>query len=361
MAVKVVLILSVVAQFVAALLALRLNTKYRQLSAWFLISAAALLMTIRRLATLFSIWFADPEQLTHPVLWTASLSTLLTSVLFLAGIALIEPLFGQIAQAQQVLQREKLRLEKAVQASEEELRLAGKIQRHLLPTSAPSVPGLDIAGASTPAVWTSGDYFDFIPMSDGHWAVAVADVSGHGTGPALLMAETRALVRALAQTQRDVREILSKANQLLVEDVVESRFIAISLTGLDCENRRLSFAGAGASMNVLSAGGSDLTLDPGGTPLGITEKLCLDEQPDIPWREGDVWLWMTDGILESESPTGEMFGFERAVEVVRNSHDRSARETVDALFEATRKFRGGKPAQDDLTAVVIKVVPEQKS
>jgi len=151
MAFKFVLILATVLQFGAALFALRLNRRYRRQSAWLLISAAAMLMAFRRLFTLISYWDRAIDVVWDPTLWAESLATLTVSILFVAGIALIEPLFQEIAQAEEVLQREKQRLEHIVQETEDEFRLARRIQRNLLPDGNPRLPGLDVAGASQAA------------------------------------------------------------------------------------------------------------------------------------------------------------------------------------------------------------------
>ena len=97
----------------------------------------------------------------------------------------------------------------------EEFRAAQEIQQRLYPLRSPALPGFDIAGALYPAKATAGDYFDYIPMLDGCLGIVVGDVSSHGMGPALLMSETRACLRTLAQTHCDVGEILTRANRVL--------------------------------------------------------------------------------------------------------------------------------------------------
>jgi len=173
----------VVAQLTAAGLALRLNQLYRRRSAWILISAAAIVMTIGRLTSLVSTW-GEPIVDTEAELkfWTVSCIELLVSVLFVAGIALIEPLFVELHRAEQLLKRDKKQLEQVVRRNEDDFRVARQIQDNLFPEEAPDIEGYDVAGALIPAEWTSGDYYDYIPMHDGSVAVVVADVSGHGIG-----------------------------------------------------------------------------------------------------------------------------------------------------------------------------------
>jgi serine phosphatase RsbU (regulator of sigma subunit) len=110
---------------------------------------------------------------------------------------------------------ERRHAERVVQARAREFSLARTIQQGLLPKAPPALPGLEIAGASHPAPETGGDYFDFIPMSDGHWGIAIGDASGHGIGAALLVAETRAYLRALALTHTDPGQVLDEESSFL--------------------------------------------------------------------------------------------------------------------------------------------------
>ena len=119
------------------------------------------------------------------------------------------------------LQSRAARLQRVVAQTEEQFRLARQIQQKLFPNGTPRLAGFDIAGVCYPADATGGDYFDFIPMSGGGLGVAVGDVSGHGFGPALLMAEVHANIRALALAHIDVGEILTLANRMVCEDTAD--------------------------------------------------------------------------------------------------------------------------------------------
>src|SRR5829696_1272767 len=116
------------------------------------------------------------------------------------------------------------RTERELRENQEQLQVAREIQQRLFPKSAPALAGYDIAGVSYPAEETGGDYFDYLPMMNGALGVIVADVTGHGIGPALLMAETRAYLRTLAANREDIGEILTSANRILAEDVGEERY-----------------------------------------------------------------------------------------------------------------------------------------
>ncbi|HOM16876.1 MAG TPA: SpoIIE family protein phosphatase, partial [Thermoguttaceae bacterium] len=135
--------------------------------------------------------------------------------------------------------------EQQLQTQTEEFRTAREIQQKLFPSTAPKLPGFDLAGALYPASATAGDYFDYIPMLDGCWGIVLGDVSGHGMGPALVMAEVRASLRTLAQITPDVGDILTRTNRTLTAERHEFHFVTLTLVRLDPQARRLRYASAG--------------------------------------------------------------------------------------------------------------------
>src|SRR5436309_1624416 len=137
------------------------------------------------------------------------------------------------------------RAEREIRESQEQFRVARERQQRLFPKCAPVLEGFDIAGATYPAEATGGDYFDYLPMLNDRLGIIVADVTGHGVGPALLMAETRAYLRVLTGRREDVGEILTRANGVLAEDVGQERFITLFMARLDPRTRSLNYASAG--------------------------------------------------------------------------------------------------------------------
>jgi PAS domain S-box-containing protein len=249
-----------------------------------------------------------------------------------------------------------------------EFRVARTIQQKLFPAGAPQVAGMDIAvgtfgfdigGASYPAEAIGGDYYDFIPLPDGSLAIAIGDVSGHGVGPALLMAEARALLRAFAHTQSDVSAIVSLVNRVLVPDVEGDRFITLLLAKLNPHDRSLVYASAGHPAGyVLTSGGTvKKSLPATGIPLGILAETDFPSSEPIPLLPGDIVLLITDGIVEARSPDGVVFGLQRALDIVRVYRADSARQIVHHLYDSVCAFSYQLPQYDDITATVIKVHP----
>ena len=246
--------------------------------------------------------------------------------------------------------------EEVLRAIKEEFRVARKIQQKLFPVAAPPLAQFDIGGASYPAEATGGDYFDYIPMLDGHVGLVIGDVSGHGFGPALLMASTRAYLRALAQTHTDVGRILTLANRVLSEDIEEDSFVTLLLARLDPRTRSLVYSSAGHPTGyVLDQDGAVKTqLESTALPLGIGPDSAFQTAPPVILDPGDTVLMLTDGILEAGSSEDCLFGTACALEVVRANREKPAQEIVAALHTAVRDFCGDRSQVDDITAVVIK-------
>jgi PAS domain S-box-containing protein len=173
-----------------------------------------------------------------------------------------------------------------------EFRVARTIQQRLFPSRTPKVAGMDIgaatfgydiSGATFPAEAIGGDYYDFIPLPDGGLGIAIGDVSGHGVGPALLMSEARALLRAFAQTEPDVGAILSLVNRVLVPDVEGDRFITLLLARLDPRSRTLVYSSAGHQTGfVIDADGAVKgPLPSTAIPLGIVDDADFPVSPTI--------------------------------------------------------------------------------
>jgi sigma-B regulation protein RsbU (phosphoserine phosphatase) len=248
---------------------------------------------------------------------------------------------------------------KEAAANREAINAARKVQESLFPSEPPSVPGFDIAGAVHTAEHASGDYFDYIPMGDGSIGVLVADVSSHGLGPALLMAQMQAYIRALADSYDDPAALLNHANRLFAQNSAEN-FVTLFLGRLDMENRSLVYSGAGHQGYVISANGNVEVLRATGIPLGIDADLGVSSAPPVALNSGDIVLLPTDGIEEAKRPDGSMFGRERAFDVVRENREKSAAEIVEALFRAAREYSDGERQMDDITAVVVKILPAPK-
>ncbi len=257
---------------------------------------------------------------------------------------------------------EKRRIEADLRAKEEQMRAAREIQQRLFPKAAPLVLGYDIAGTSVPADATGGDYYDFLSMKDGCLGLVVADVSGHGLGPSLLMVETRALLRVVARSRSDPGEILVRANRVIAEDVGLD-YVTVLLVRLDPRTGEVIHASAGHPPGLVfgADGQVKMQLRRTGRPLGFVKGPAQVSAPPLFLVPGDILLMYSDGILEAHRPdgpdgVGEPFGAGRIAETVRQHAHLSAEEIIQALCEAGKTYAAPVPLEDDLTLLVVKVL-----
>ena len=261
-----------------------------------------------------------------------------------------------VAFIRDITERERNRRELLEHA--EQFRVAREIQSHLFPKASPQLPGFDIAGASFPAAAAGGDYFDFMPMADGGLGLVVGDVTGHGIGPALLMAETRAYVRIAALNRAEPAEVLTRTNVALADDIGSERFVTLFLGRLDAAERRLTYVSAGHPPGYLLApdGSVRTELRRTGVPLGMRANTEYRPGAPLQLQPGEIALLLTDGIEEAMGPGEEMFGTDRMLAVLRANRDQPAAKIVDALYLAVREFCKGTEQQDDVTVIVLKVL-----
>lgn len=207
-----------------------------------------------------------------------------------------------------------------------------------------------------PAKDAAGDYFDYIPMADGRLGIVVGDVSSHGMGPALLMSETRACLRMLAQASSDVGEILTRANRVLVMDTADFHFVTLALVRLDPRDRTIVYASTGQRGYVLHAAGNVTILDSTSIPLGVEADTVVAAAPPLILQPGDIMTFFTDGLFEAESPGRVRFGVGRALEAIRSERGKPSEQIVKTLREEMLGFCRQQPQQDDITIVIVKTL-----
>jgi phosphoserine phosphatase RsbU/P len=265
-------------------------------------------------------------------------------------IRLLEALAGHVATAianARMFQRERLQRERMAKELEE----ARAIQADLFPLKAPQTCGLEIVGLCQPCREVGGDWYDYIPLSDGCLGVVLADVSGKGMGAALLMSSTRSVLRMHAARGLSPKEVLSEVNRLLVEDFPPSRFVTLIYSVVDPARRRITFASAGHLPPVfVDSSGARFLEAEAGLPLGIME--CQFSEHKIELTAGSRVFFYSDGITEAVNSSFEEYGLNRIAEHVTN-HSAS----VESLLSDVEKFTSGQPKSDDVTVVMIAAAP----
>ncbi len=245
------------------------------------------------------------------------------------------------------------------QEQELELAIARRVQQGLFPAGAPEFPGFDFAGVAYPSTAMSGDYFDYVAAADGRLGIVIGDVSGHGLGPAVVMAETRGYLRAFMRTLPEPGDVLRALNRALIDDLEDGRFVTMLLACLDTRKRLLTYANAGhpSGFVVGRDGRPRFALESSGTPLGVSPAWGVVDAEPVPLETGDTVVLMTDGVTESQSPGGEFLGAEGALRLLRGHLAGSARQALEGLVAGVRAFADGTPQTDDLTAIICKIGP----
>ncbi len=253
----------------------------------------------------------------------------------------------------------RFRAEQARSRYEAHLAAAQQIQEHLLPGATPEIRGFDIHSVWHPAEFAAGDYYDYLRFPDGTVGVVIGDVSGHGVGPALLMASVRAYLRVFAERTTDIAHILDSANAVFSRDVHNGRFVTILLGRLDPDRRTFTYASAGHPMGYVLGASGDVKsrLESTGMPLGIDSDVSYPTATAVALSPNDVVLLVSDGVLEASSPDGELFGVRRLLEVVRAHRHSRAREIAESIYHAICAFSRSGELADDVTATVLKVDP----
>ncbi len=249
-------------------------------------------------------------------------------------------------------------LKSAYQQIDREMQAVADIQKSLLPPELPRITTMDLAVHYDMARWAGGDYYDFIPLPDGRWGILIADVSGHGTPAAVLMAITHALVHSNPQPSVSPRQMFNWLNGRLVERYTMGMGTFVTaFYGVYCpQTREFTYSSAGHHPLRVKrcADGTVLSLDGARSlPLGITANTEYEETTHtlVP---GDQVVFFTDGITEAFNPDGEMFGLEgvdRAVEWCRAD----VNDVINAVLEAVERHTAGRPADDDRTLLVAKI------
>ena len=238
-----------------------------------------------------------------------------------------------------------------------QLRLAGEVQRRMIPSEPPKVEGFDIAAIYVPCFELAGDFYDFIQLPKGNLGLAVCDVVGKGVRASLLTASIRASLRAHATNVYDMADVLRKVNHDLCSDTLSSDFATLFYGVLDTSRRRLTYSNAGHIPPLLIRDGKARRLETGGGVLGIEEALNWSKEV-ISLRKDDFILAHTDGLHEAMNFEDETFGLQRVEKTALKSAEPS--QTAEGLAKAVlwemRRFTGLQTRLDDLTLICIKVL-----
>ena len=305
-----------------------------------------------------TIWVIHSSEI-NPDLWSQMFSYGFLLVLIgitAAAIAGQARLYVTQAVAETIA-AEKTRQELA--NIEHDLSIARDIQMGLMPSTPPTIPNFDIAGMARPAQQAGGDYYDWQQMADGRLVVALADVTGHGIGPAIVMAVCRAYARATAPSTPDPEALLAGINRLVFDDLKGSgRFITMVIAILSPDGTvELVSAGHGPTLLYRKATGEISTFGGDGMPLGLDSAEDYGPHTRLEMESGDVLLLLTDGFIEwQRTADNEQFGDDRLCQTLSSCAALPAQSILSTIDAAVNLFVAGAPQLDDTTAVAIRRV-----
>jgi serine phosphatase RsbU (regulator of sigma subunit) len=235
-----------------------------------------------------------------------------------------------------------------------DVELAAQVQRLFLPLGKPVVSGLEVAGMMQPAKGVSGDYYDYFPIDAHTTQIIIADVAGKGVPAALLMSATAAAVRLEANHDRNMLKQVERLNTGILSVSDSDRYVTLLLAEIDAQERTLRYVNCGHNPGLLfRANTGTLTrLNSSCPPIGLSpEEICEVASENL--MPGDVLVFYTDGVTETENRLGEEFGMERLSATVRSASSLSAEDLMTNIYNAAADFCGDD-FDDDVTLLVVK-------
>ncbi len=268
----------------------------------------------------------------------------------------VSTLAGQLAVAMENA-RLYQRLAQEEQRMEEDLAMAREVQFRLLPPSMPQTQNAQFASRFVPAQIIGGDLYDFLDYGDGRIGIALGDVSGKGTPAALYAAVVSGLLRSLAARKPSPAAMLRTLNNSLQERKVDSQYVVMLYAVWNDADRTLQIANAGATPPFFCRSGAIERVQASGFPLGMFPDVTYEEFT-LATQPGDLLVFTSDGMLDAENDTGDMFGEERLTAVLAKYQRCSATTMVNGILKAVSAFQGGIEHFDDETLVTLRVLSE---
>jgi len=251
-------------------------------------------------------------------------------------------------------------------AMDHDLQIAREIQKILLPSGAPDLPGFQISGLNLPAKTLSGDYFDYLLVDDDHLGIVIADVSGKGVPASLIMAMCRSALRGQAHGELSPAAVLRAVNRQLYPDIKEDMFISMAYVVVNRGTGEALLARAGHDAPLLFRASEHLVerLNPKGMAVGIDSGGVFDRFcTDFPFRfgEGDLLLLYTDGMTEALDAQGSEFGVERLSVELLETAGLGVERTLQQLSRSVMEFAGKQLQHDDITLIALQKLSNRNS
>jgi sigma-B regulation protein RsbU (phosphoserine phosphatase) len=251
------------------------------------------------------------------------------------------------AQAQ-IIEKERL---------EKELQVAFEIQTSILPQTLVQLEGYDFGALMVPARAVGGDLYDIVPLSNHKVGIIIGDVADKGVPSAIFMAQTHALLYALAKRDTTPADVLRQVNELLLNIGESSLFVTVLYGVLDNTTNEFTYARAGHELPIIVNADNKAEISPynQGQLMGVLDDLILDEQT-IRVPQGGFILLYTDGVIDARHDSGESFGLERLLGILQQTEARTAQQQCDHLWQTICEFQSKDSQEDDVTIMTVKSI-----
>lgn len=233
-----------------------------------------------------------------------------------------------------------------------DLDIARDIQSGLFPTDSPELAGYSVAGWNKPADECGGDTYDIIPLEDGRTLIALADASGHGIGPALVVAQFHALLRGMAFVTTDVARICEAVNHVLCQDLGDARFVTAFIGILDPSAHTLEYVSCGQGP-ILFLGEETQSLVATTFPMAISPDMLATPEV-LTFAPNGLLALFTDGFYEAANDAGELFGESRVITHLQTNRTAPLASVISSMHQEVDSFAHGTDQSDDLTALLLR-------
>ena len=236
-----------------------------------------------------------------------------------------------------------------------EIAIAATIQRNLLPKEGPKFRGVSFSAHFEPTTSIGGDYYDVFNLDKSRLAVAIGDVSGHGLSTGLVMAMVKAAMTTLVEEGADEVSLFRRLNELVYRSTERRAFMTLAFTIFDLERGTIRHTNAGHLYPYLLRDGETtaISIECPSLPLGVREQMTT-RTVEVPLKEGDSIVYLSDGIVEAQDENGDPLGFDQLESLLAAQSDRSPSSLRDTILEAVARHSGTRPADDDRTVMVLR-------
>lgn len=243
------------------------------------------------------------------------------------------------------------------QKIKDELEIAAKIQRFILPKEFPKVLGIDISAINSPSNEMGGDFYDCFMIDKDKIGFVIGDVSGKSIPAALFMIISKYILRAEIKNTKSIQKVIANSNELITEESLFGMFVTVFYAIINIKEKTLEYINAGHNRQIIYHSVKDkwTFLTSKGKPLGISKEFYVRKKGIVNLYPNDIILLFTDGVIESINDAYEEFSETRLLEIIRNNHHRCAQDIIKVIEQERKIFCNKTQQFDDLTMMAIKI------